>query len=297
MYLVTRFASGRDAFSRGQDVIKFFFLAALASTTVSATIGVASLALGGFARWSDASTIWLTWWLGDAAGDLLVAPLIILWAGKSRVRWSSAKLLEAGLLLFSLVMIGLVVFGGVFLGGRRPIAFIALPLLVWAAFRFSQRETATTSVVLAAMALWGTLHGFGPFAREDPNESLILLQAFTGLSAVLALAFAALVAEKERVDEERIALIPEAEAARRLAESSEQRARFLAEMSAILSSSLDYEHHALPGREALRPHFGGSLRGGSPPGRWDDPPRRPGARQSRQGDSGAGRKEPPWLQP
>ena len=241
MYLVTRFASGRDAFSRGQDVIKFFFLAALASTTVSATIGVASLALGGFAKWSHASTIWLTWWLGDAAGDLLVAPLLILWSRTSRVRWSSQKLVEGGLLLLSLVVIGLVVFGGVFLGGRRPIAFIAVPPLVWAAFRFSQRETATTSVVLASMALWGTLHGFGPFAREDPNESLILLQAFMGLSAVLALAFAALVAEKERVDEEHIALIPKADAARRLAESSEQRARFLAEMSGILGSSLDYD--------------------------------------------------------
>lgn len=243
MYLMTRFASGRDAFSRGQDVIKFFFLAALASTTVSATIGVASLALGGFARWSDAGSIWLTWWLGDAAGDLLVAPLIILWARKSRVRWSSARLLEAGLLLLSLVVIGLVVFGGLFIGGRRayPIDFIAVAPLVWAAFRYAQRETATTSVLLATMALWGTLHGFGPFAREDPNESLILLQAFTSLSAVLALAFAALVAEKERVDEERIALIPKADAARRLAESSEQRARFLAEMSAILGGSLDYD--------------------------------------------------------
>jgi integral membrane sensor domain MASE1 len=243
MYLVTRFASGRDAFSRGQDVIKFFFLAALVSTTVSATIGVAILTLGGFARWSDAGSIWLTWWLGDAAGDLLVAPLLILWSKKSRVRWSSAKLLEAGLLLLSLMVIGLVVFGGLFLGGRRgyPIAFIALPTLVWAAFRFAQRETATTSLLLATMALWGTLHGLGPFAREDPNESLVLVQAFTGLSAVLALAFAALVAEKERVDEERIALIPKADAARRLAESSEQRARFLAEMSAILGSSLDYD--------------------------------------------------------
>src|SRR5882724_12018957 len=48
-YLVTRFASGLRAFERGQDVIKFFVLTGLVSTTVSATIGVGSLVLGGFA--------------------------------------------------------------------------------------------------------------------------------------------------------------------------------------------------------------------------------------------------------
>ncbi len=230
-YLVTRFASGRHAFARGQDVMKFFSLACLASTTVSATLGVSSLALGGFASSSEVGSIWLTWWLGDAAGDALVAPLLILWAGEPRVRWTPSRLLEAGLLLLSLVVVGQVVFGGVLPGRAQdyPVDFLAVPPLVWAAFRFGQRETVTATFVMASLALWGTLHGLGPFAREDPNESLILLQAFTGLSAVFALTLAALVAEKKRVDEERLALLPEAGAS------------FLAETSAILGSSLDYD--------------------------------------------------------
>ncbi|HZE37132.1 MAG TPA: MASE1 domain-containing protein, partial [Candidatus Eisenbacteria bacterium] len=242
-YLVTRFASGRHAFARGQDVIKFFVLAALVSTTVSATIGVGSLVVGGFAPSSNALPIWRTWWLGDAAGDALFAPLLILWAKSPRPRWGAARLIEAGLLLFSLVGVGQLVFGSVLLSGPRdyPIDFIAVPPLVWAAFRFGQRDTATASFVLASMALWGTLHGQGPFHRDDPNESLLLVQAFVGLNAALALAFAAVVAEKKRVDEVRLALVPEALAARRFAETSEKRARFLAEASAILGSSIDYD--------------------------------------------------------
>jgi signal transduction histidine kinase/integral membrane sensor domain MASE1/CheY-like chemotaxis protein len=242
-YLVTRFASGRQAFARGQDVIKFVVLAAIVSTTISATIGVGSLVLGGFAAGSDAASIWLTWWLGDAAGDVLVVPLLILWAEEPRLRFRARRMLEAGLLVLSLAVVGQLVFGAVLLRGARdyPIDFIAVPPLVWAAFRFGQRETATASFILASMALWGTLHGLGPFAREDPNESLLLLQAFVGLSAVLALAFAAVVVEKKRVDEERLALVPEAEAARRLAETSERRARFLAEVGAVLGSSIDYD--------------------------------------------------------
>src|SRR5712692_2026573 len=78
-YLVNRFAGGRHVFDRPQDVLRFAVLAGMVSTAVSATIGVTSLALGGVARWTDYGPIWLTWWMGDAGGALVVAPLLILW--------------------------------------------------------------------------------------------------------------------------------------------------------------------------------------------------------------------------
>ena len=242
-YLVTRFASGRHAFARVQDVLRFVGLSAIVSTAVSATLGVGSLVLGGFAPWTRVPSIWLTWWLGDAAGIVLVAPLLMLWAEDHRLRGGLSRLVETSLMFVTLIGVGQLVFGPVLPGAARnyPIDFMAVPPLVWAAFRLGQRETATASFVLAAMALWGTLQGQGPFHGVDPNESLLLLQAFMGLSAVLALAFAAVVAEKKRVDEERLALVPVAEAARQLAETSAKRARFLAEVSATLGSSIDYD--------------------------------------------------------
>ncbi|HMB37130.1 MAG TPA: MASE1 domain-containing protein [Methylomirabilota bacterium] len=243
-YLVTRFASGRRAFARAQDVITFFVLAALVSTLVSATIGVGTLVLAGFAPWAKAGAIWLTWWLGDAVGVVIIAPVLILWAEKKQPRrWNPSRLFEAGLLVLAVLIAGQLVFGAVLpkANPTYPIDFLAVPPLVWAAFRFGQRETATASFILAGMGIWGGLHGQGPFSRPDPNESLLLLQAFVGLSAVLALAFAALVAERKRVDEERLALIPEAEAARRIAETSERSARFLAEVSVALGASIDLD--------------------------------------------------------
>jgi len=172
-----------------------------------------------------------------------MTPVLILWSEKKERHWSAPRLIEAGLLMVSLLLVGQLVFGAVLpkVSPAYPIDFLAVPPLVWAAFRFGQRETATASFLLAGMALWGGLHGQGPFSRPDPNESLLLLQAFVGLSAVLALAFAALVAERKRVDEQRLALVPEAEAARRLAETSERRARFLAELTAALGSSIDLD--------------------------------------------------------
>jgi len=202
-YLVNRFAHGRNTFDRPRDIFRFTVLAGIESTAVSATFGVTSLCLGGFANWSGYGAIWLTWWLGDAVGALTVAPLLVLWITKPRIRWNRRQLFEAGLLLFALILVALAVFGGWFPAENKnyPLEFICGPLLFWTAFRFGQRETATATLVLAGIAIWGTLNGFGPFARENANESLLLLQGFMGVTAVMTLSFAAVVAERKRIDE------------------------------------------------------------------------------------------------
>src|SRR5450432_699646 len=74
-WLLNRFAGGTRVFDRAQDVFKFLLIAAV-STAVSPTIGVTSLAAGGFASWGNYQTVWLTWWLGDITGYLVVAPLV-----------------------------------------------------------------------------------------------------------------------------------------------------------------------------------------------------------------------------
>jgi len=133
---------------------------------VSATCGVASLTLGGFAKWADYRAVWLTWWLGDAAGDLVVAPLLILWAVSARVAWNKGRLAEAAILLLCLFLMGQVVFGGLFPSEIKnyPLEFLCIPVLVWVAFRFSQREAATAIFLLSGIAIRGTLLGIGPFA-------------------------------------------------------------------------------------------------------------------------------------
>ncbi len=203
-YLVNRFARGHKTFDQARDVFKFAALAAVLSTTVSATCGVTSLSLGGFAEWSRYGSIWLTWWLGDATGALIVAPLVILWAQRPLPRWGWARLLEAVGLFVSLGLVGEAVFGGSFLFATKdyPLEFLCIPILVWVAFRFSPREAATAVFILSGISIWWTLHGFGPFVRASQNESLLLLQAFMGVSAVTTLALAAVVGERRGAEEQ-----------------------------------------------------------------------------------------------
>jgi diguanylate cyclase (GGDEF)-like protein len=201
-YLVTRFASGRRAFERAGDVFRFAFLAGIVSTTISATFGVTSLALGGFARWAEYGPIWVTWWLGDAVGDLVVAPVVLLWYARPLVRWPRGRALEAAALLAGVGLTGLLVFGGLFPSRVKdyPLEFVCMPFFLWAAVRFRAREAATAVLVLSAIAIRGTLLGFGPFVREAPNESLLLLQAFMGVAAVMTMILAAAVSERKRVE-------------------------------------------------------------------------------------------------
>jgi diguanylate cyclase (GGDEF)-like protein len=201
-YLVNRFAGGRHALERAPGVFKFALLAALLSTTVSATLGLTSLVLGGYARPADYGAIWLTWWLGDVAGDLVVAPVVLLWFARPRIRWRPRRAAEALALFVGLLVMGQIVFGG-WLPTRSkdyPLEFATIPLFLWAAFRFGSREAATAILITSGMAIWGTLRGFGPFVEPTQNESLLLLQAFIGVASVMTLTLAAVVAERRRVE-------------------------------------------------------------------------------------------------
>src|SRR5205085_3999988 len=100
-WLVNRFAGGTRVFDRAQDVFKFSF-AAVASTVVSPSVGLTSLALAGYADWARYGAIWTTWWLGDATGVLIFAPVVILWGAGPRWHWHGKKDLEVGLLLLLL---------------------------------------------------------------------------------------------------------------------------------------------------------------------------------------------------
>jgi len=203
-YLVQRFANGRQAFDHPRDVLRYMLLAALGSTLISATFGVTSLALAGAAKWADYGTLWGTWWLGDAGGDFVVAPLILLWTTNYGIRWDARRILEAAALTLSCVLAAEVVFGRLFPTSSvdYPLSFLPMPVFIWAALRFDRRGAAVSVALVYAIAIMGTMQGFGPFARFSRNQSLLFLEVFTCISAVTALVLAAVVLERRRVEDQ-----------------------------------------------------------------------------------------------
>jgi two-component system cell cycle sensor histidine kinase/response regulator CckA len=199
--LLHRWVGARNPFYRTQDGFTFTAVAFLACG-VGPSIGATSVSLAGIAPPAAYGTVWFTWWLGDTLGVLLVTPLLLTWGAAPEVRWSVKRHVEAGLLLVSLLIASWVGFGGRLPGteAQYPLAFLPIPWLVWAAFRFGPRGAASAAIVTAAIAIWDTVHGVGPFVQSNVNESLLLLEAFVGIVTVTILTMAAAVAERRDVE-------------------------------------------------------------------------------------------------
>ena len=241
--LVNRFANGSWVFNRAPDVFKFAFLAGVLSTAVSATVGATSLVWSGLALPDDYFAIWVTWWLGDAAGSLIVAPALILWAKDPKIRWSASRTIEAVFLLATLLLVALAVFGNQssFAIRNYPLEFLLVPVIIWVAYRFGQRETATVTIVLSAIATIGTLQGLGPFARTLPNESLLLLQSFMITAAITGLGLAALVSEHREAETELIKANQQLERSGDELEEHNRRMFLLNQMGDLLQSCTTVE--------------------------------------------------------
>jgi signal transduction histidine kinase len=247
-WLTRRFAHGRDAFERPADIVRFALFAAVGATTIAASIGTAALVAARLAPQRDAGSIWLTWWLGDTVGALLVPPLLLLWPRSSGNRWTMTTLLEATVLVACLVLVSLLVFGGPPISdGGYPLGFLIVPFLLWAAFRFGAHETAVSAAIVSVVAISGTLRGRGPFARASPNESLLLLQSFVGVTATVMLAVAAEVSRRRAAEDRSRSLndtleqlIAREQVARRDAEDANRvKERFLATLSHELRTPLN----------------------------------------------------------
>jgi diguanylate cyclase (GGDEF)-like protein len=241
--LVNNFAHGAQAFNRAPDVFKFVFFASMLSTGISAFVGATSLIWSGLALPADYFNIWLTWWLGDAAGSLIVAPVLILWATEPRIRWNVNRTIEALFLLATLLLVALAVFSNqsIFSVRNYPLEFLLVPVIIWAAYRFGQRETATVIVALSAIAITGTLQGLGPFVRAQPNESLLLLQSFMITVALTGLGLAALVSERREAETELKTSNQQLELSRDELEENNRRMFLLNEMGALLQSCATVE--------------------------------------------------------
>ena len=195
-YAIRRWAGGVQALQDSRRVFLFCALAGLAAPTIAATIGSLTLAGAGLLGRASFQDVWLTWWLGDGVGALLFAPLLLLVGDYRHSRWPVSRVVEAGFLAGALAVVSQIVFSGWALG--RPVSFICLPVILWAAFRFGQLAAAICTVVLSILAVRSTLAGTGLFATGD-HEGLLILQGFMGVLAVCGLVVGALMREQERV--------------------------------------------------------------------------------------------------
>ena len=202
-YLVKLWAGGECVFDSPAGVGKFALISA-ATTTISATIGVGSLLIAGYAEQGNAAPIWLTWWLGDFAGAVVMAPVVLLWFSNGASLRSLDEASKSAIVYLAAIVVGIIAFSPLFPQTplRDPLGFLAVAPLLWAALRLGPRDTATVAAMLAGFAVWGTLMQGGPFARPTLNESFLLLLMFMISTAIPSLALSAEILAREMMERE-----------------------------------------------------------------------------------------------
>lgn len=179
-YLINRYSGGCNTFSTPNSVAKFALICVVIATPISASIGLSSLAAAGYIEQTSFADTWVTWWLGDVTGALVIAPVIVLWGSGHYPAFNRNEFLETVGVLATAAAVGLIAFSPLVeqTPSRDPLGFLAILPMLWAALRRGPRDTATVALTLAGITIWGTLKGGGPFTTVDLNASFLLVLMF-----------------------------------------------------------------------------------------------------------------------
>ena len=207
-----RWANGRQAFATPSGIAKFAIVSFAPTAMISSTIVVAGFILAGKPDFSDLVVTWVTWWLADAAGTLLIAPVVVLWAMmplRGSSKWNVLELIAVAALVS---VIGIVAYspliGSDLIGNgltmplpyRSLSGFLVLLPLMWAVLRGHRCNVATAALIFFGMAVWGFSVGNDPFPRTDLNGALLSLLVLSISVSVPPLALAAAIATRQNTE-------------------------------------------------------------------------------------------------
>ncbi len=196
-FLVRHFCKDESPLQSGRNVLILVTVGALGCCLISPTFGVLGLSLVGNIPWERFGYSWITWWVGDAAGALVAAPLFLAWQHRHPFPRNAWRILEAAMLGGTTILACFFIFFR-----NIPCEYGLLPLLLWAAFRFSMRGVTTTAAVIALLATIGTSRGSSPFVGGTANESLLLMNSFFGVTITCALFLAGMMEERRRTEKQ-----------------------------------------------------------------------------------------------
>jgi signal transduction histidine kinase len=199
--LIRRFVRLRYRFDEAAAVWKFAAIA-FGAALVAATNGVATLALAGQVPWAEFGRHWLTWWLGDATGIIIVAPLLLCWSQPGVGLTAGERRIEYQLFSALVVLCVALLWATRFQADTvQKIAYLMIPLVTWAAARLDQRAVTAASFAISVVAILDMLDGAASMFMLVPlNESLLMLQLFVSAVALTGLTLSALTGEVVRAN-------------------------------------------------------------------------------------------------
>jgi signal transduction histidine kinase len=224
-----------------RDAIVFVLIAVIIVPFGTAFWGAAFTISNGFG-----TNYWVEWrnlGISNGVTAVVLVPALLLVAERLSRRGSrttTARMTEGSLLALGIVMVGAFVFAIVPAGpGTSPaLLYAPIPLLIWAALRFGLSGISAAMLVVTFQAIWGAMHGHGPFLLQSPAENALALQMFLIVTGI-PLMFLSVLLEDDRRSQQ--ALHEVEDDARRNREQINllSRVSLLGEMTASLAHELN----------------------------------------------------------
>ncbi len=200
-YLVRRWIKDPFPFHHAKNAFRFLFVT-LSMCLIGAGIGTASLFLNHVITVPELSRTMFSSWIGNVVGILLFTPFILSIVRGASIRVQPQRLLELGIFIVAITGICLLLnvdYLQVTL--QRALPLLALPFLLWLAFRFELMVAITGVLITSLAAIYFTVQGVGPFVLAGQEDSMLLLQIFIGVLSISTIILSATV--KERLDTQR----------------------------------------------------------------------------------------------
>ncbi len=160
-WLINRGSNGRSTFETPRGITLFALISFAPVAMIASLAAVGGLFLANEISAASYST-WITWWLTDAAGTLIVAPAIVLWAMTPLRPFSRWTLTESAAIFALTAIIGALAFSPAIGSLSDELAqyqslfgFLILIPLLWSALRGAQRNAATVTLIFCSIAVWG----------------------------------------------------------------------------------------------------------------------------------------------
>ncbi|HEX4403976.1 MAG TPA: MASE1 domain-containing protein, partial [Polyangia bacterium] len=176
-----------------RDVVRFVVLGAAAGTAVSASVGTLTLLATGVIPAGAVLATWRVWWVGDAIGALVVAPVLLAWGTRPRDEERHAP---GEVFALAVTLVGASLGSLTQPHGTRP--YLVFPPLIWAALRFGPRGATVATLAISIVTLASTIVGQGAFVVSSLGDNLMALDAFVASVALTALVLGATSAERSR---------------------------------------------------------------------------------------------------
>ncbi len=201
-YLVKVWIKDSYPFKKAKDTFRFLFVTFF-MCLIGASIGTLSLYFNGVVASEAILKSGFTWWVGSVVGILLFTPFILSAAQKQKFDFLSSRVLEAGIFIVFMIGISFLLqlpyFNTTLV---RALPYLAIPLVLWLAFRFNLLLTVTFTLVVSLVSIYFTIQSKGPFILETVGDTQLLLQIFIAMISISAIVLSATVAERTQAENE-----------------------------------------------------------------------------------------------